>query len=266
MIRTTVIALFLALFALPASAQSWRVVSEDDPFDDRPNIRAQVIGRDYSAAVRCKAGLLEVLIMGGYIGEEDANVRYRFDDGEIHSDVWGASTSREGLFADAPGELARWMAAGSRMAFEYEDFADTPHQYSISLAGSGAAIGRVMDACGVPRTDPRSQDDTIWRRAVIDLDKLERDVVRDLQARFAETGWEVEVTGRRDLATYRALSQFYVGYWSLCEDGRALTSSCETWRSSRRYNADADYPKEPIALFIEFLREGVPESEVKTNP
>lgn len=247
--------------ASPSMAQTWTVQSERDAFDDRPTLTASVSGRGYAMGVRCKAELLEVLFMGGYVGDENASVRYRFDSGEVHSEVWDSATSREGLFADAPGEVARWMASGSRMAFEYEDFAGTPHQYNVSLAGSGTAIGRVLDACGVPRNDPRSLDDDIWRRAVIDIERLEKSVIDDLQERLLEHGFELTVTGRRDLATYRELSSFYATYWSACRNGATLSSSCDSWRSSLRYNSDSDYPKEPVDLLVEVMREGLPESQ-----
>ncbi len=257
--RIAITTIFVAavVLASPSAAQSWRVTSERDPFNDQPNVRAYVQGRGYVMAVRCKSGLLETLFLGGYVGEEDANVRYRIDSGEVQSDVWDASTSRDGLFADAPGEVARWMAGGSRMAFEYEDFAGTPHQYSIPLSGSAAAIGEVLDACGVPRGDPRAQDNNIWRRVVIDIDKIERSAVRALQERLAERGYEVTPNGRRDIPTYQALTTFYAGYWSDCRAGDERTTSCTAWRSSLQYNADADYAKEPIDLFIEVMREGI---------
>jgi TonB family protein len=257
MIRLASITIALATFAAhqPADAQTWTVRSQSDAFDDRPTVTAAVLGRGYSMAVRCKADLLEVVFAGGYIGDEDASVRYRFDGGEVHSDVWNTSTSRDALFADAPGEVARWIASGSRMVFEYEDFSGTPHQYSVSLNGSGVAAGRVLDACGVPRTNPRSQDSGIWRRAVIDLDRLEKGLVDDLQARLAEEGFEVGASGRRDLTTYRALSNFYSRYWAACRAGEPMGASCNSWRGSLRYDADADYPKEPVDLLVEVVRE-----------
>lgn len=253
-------ACLVACGATPALAQTWTVTTERDAFDDRPNVTASVRGRGYVMGVRCKADLLEVLFLGGYIGDEDANVRYRFDGGEVHEDVWSASTSRDGLFADAPGEVARWLASGSRLAFEYEDFSGTPNQFSISLAGSENAIGRVFDACGVPRTDPRMQDGDIWRRAVIDIDKIETSTISNLQSLLIDSGFELSETGRRDLSTYRALSDFYRTYWSACQSGTSLTRSCDSWRSSRRYNPEADYPKEPIELFLEALQGGLPKT------
>ena len=259
-------ACLVACGATPALAQTWTVTTERDAFDDRPNVTASVRGRSYVMGVRCKADVLEVLFLGGYVGDEDANVRYRFDGGEVHEDVWSASTSRDGLFADAPGEVARWLSSGSRLAFEYEDFSGTPNQFSISLAGSGNAIGRVLDACGVPRTDPRTQDSDIWRRAVIDIDKVEKRSISNLQSLLNDSGFELSETGRRDLPTYRALSDFYRTYWSACQSGAVLTGSCDSWRSSRRYNPEADYPKEPIELFLEVIQDDLSKNSDSNHP
>lgn len=169
----------------------------------------------------------------------------------VQEDVWSSSTDTNSLFADAPGEVARWMAAGSRMALEYEDFSGTPHRYAIPLSGSATAINQALDACGVPRTNPSFVDGEVWRRAVIDIDKMDRSVVSGLQHLLTDEGFSVEPSGRRTQATYAALSSFYSTYWGRCLADEPLSSSCTSWRTSRRYDADADYPIEPIGLLIE---------------
>lgn len=234
-----------------AQAQTWRTASSTDAFSDQRTVTASVSGRGFGMVVRCKDNLLETYFVGGYVGDDDANVRYRINGGEVHEDVWSSSTSKDSLFADAPGEVARWMAAGSRMAFEYEDFSGTPHQYAIPLNGSAVAIHQALDACGVPRTNPRAVDGEVWRRAVIEIDKMDRSVVSGLQHLLTLEGFSVEASGRRTQATYAALSSFYASYWQRCLADEALSSSCSSWRSLRRYNADADYPIEPISLLIE---------------
>lgn len=253
--RGFTLALLALTIAAPASAQSWRFESDRDQFTDERRSRAVFQSRAISAGVRCHGGTLDVLFLVTYIGEEDANVRYRFDRGEVQSSVWNASTSRDGLFAWDPGDIARQMMAGATMAFEHDDFAGSPHQYTISLAGSGASIGRVLDACDVPRTNPRSRDGSIWVRVIDDLDKAPRDIIPALQTALVGLGYEVPEDGRRSQATYRALSDFYVRYREDCEGGREGGNSCTAWKSSRRYTGDADFPTRPIDLLVEVLKE-----------
>ncbi|MNE25997.1 Gram-negative bacterial tonB protein [compost metagenome] len=103
----------------------------------------------------------------------------------------------------------------------------------------------------MPRTNPRAVDGEIWRRAVIEIDKMDRSVVSGLQHLLTLEGFSVEASGRRTQATYAALSKFYSSYWQRCLADEPLSSSCTSWRTSRRYDADADYPIEPIGLLIE---------------
>lgn len=246
-----IVALGALSIAGNTQAQTWRTASSTDAFSDQRTVTASVSGRGFGMVVRCKDDLLETYFVGGYVGDDDANVRYRIDGGEVHEDVWSSSTSKDSLFADAPGEVARWMAAGSRMALEYEDFSGTPHRYAIPLNGSAVAIHQALDACGVPRTNPRAVDEEIWRRAVIDIDKMDRPVIRGLQHLLTSEAFPVETSGRRTQATYAALSSFYSSYWQGCLADEVLSSSCTSWRTSRRYDAEADYPTEPIDLLIE---------------
>ncbi|MET4684888.1 energy transducer TonB [Brevundimonas faecalis] len=236
-----------------AQAQAWRVESSTDAFSDKRTVTASVRGRGFAMVVRCKSDLLETYFLGGYVGDDDANVRYRIDGGEVQEDVWDSSTSKDGLFADAPGEVARWMASGSRMVLEYEDFSGTPHQFNIPLGGSAVAINQALDACGVPRTNPRTIDGQVWRRVVIDIDKMDRSLVRGLQNLLNDQGFSIEPTGRRTQGTYAALSTFYSGYWTRCGEGQDLSASCTSWRSSKRLDPDADYTKEPIDLLLEVI-------------
>lgn len=253
--RVLILGAALSLLATGAGAQSWRVETDRDSFTDERRVRAVYNSRQISIAVRCHGGALDAVFAVGYIGESDATVRYRVDRGEVFKNVWDASTSRDALFAFDPGEVGRRMATGSSMIFEHDNYAGTQSQYNVSLAGSGAAIRQVFAACDVPMTDPKSQNDDIWVRAVDDLDKLPRDQIAALQNILVGVGYELEENGRRSLPTYLALSKFYSTYWRGCEAGIDVGSTCKAWLSRREWDPDYDYPKEPIELLIEFLKE-----------
>lgn len=252
--RGFMVAVGVALFgAGQASAAAWRLERERDPFSDRQNVRAVYSSGDGVAlAVRCHGGALDALLIAGYVGEADASVRFRFDDGEVQSNVWDALSERDGLWSPSPGNFARQLMSGSRLVFEYTNYAGSARRYQVGLSGSAGPVGAVLDACGVPRTDPRAEDAGIWRRAVDDLDKVPREGVSTIQqALVAIGGQNAGKTGVRDLATYRALSDFYEAYWEDCEAGRLIAAACDRWRQLRRYDVDADYPVQPIELLAE---------------
>ena len=244
----------LVVLALPIEvvAQTWRLERGRDPFTDEPRIIASVLTRDLSVGVRCIAGTLDAVVLSGYIGDDASNVRYRVDQGPVRETVWDTSVGRDGLFAWAPSEFARDLVAGNRLTFEYSDFSGQRHIESVGLRGSAATINAVLDACSVPRADPRAANPEIWRRAVQDLDKAPADLVEGVQLILRNVGQPVELSGRRDEATYLALSRVYADYREQCAAGEVDgTGSCGTWQASRRYNPDADYPVEPLELLVE---------------
>ena len=124
------------------------------------------------------------------------------------------------------------------------------------MSGSAAAINRVLSDCGLPTRDPREEDSRVWRRAVDDIDQLSPDAIRGLQSLLGAVNENVGLdaeAGQRGPQTYRALSEFYAGYWVICadEEQEPLSASCARWRNERRYNIEADYPKGPVELLLE---------------
>ncbi|WP_271145371.1 energy transducer TonB [Brevundimonas sp. NIBR10] len=204
--------------------------------------------------VRCKDDRLEVyLVIVGYLGDA-ADVRYRFDNGEVRTNTWDTSTDGSGVFAPGPGEFARSLMTSSRLVFEVTGEYGSPDQIAVSLAGSSGPIGRVLDGCGVPRSEIYRPDGPIWRRAVEAIDAADRDTIELVSGFLAASDLYDGSPGRtRPVGLYQALSDFYSGYWSMCRSGRSLSQSCDTWTASRRYNNDADYPKEPIELLAEIV-------------
>jgi TonB family protein len=257
--RLLVAASALLVSAGSAEAQSWRYEAIRDPFTDAITSRASATSRTQSVNVRCKDDRLEVYFWAaGYFGDS-ATVRYRFDSGEVRSGTWDTSTSGTGAFVTAPGEFARKLMSGSVLNIELEGEYGAASQYRFRLAGSGGPVGRVLDACGVPRHETYVDGGPIWRRAVEDLETVSREDVEAVGRVLKQGGmYDGTPSRQRTRDLYLALSDFYVAYWSLCEEGEALSESCRTWTARRRLDPEADYPKEPIALLVEVTQQEAP--------
>lgn len=252
--KVLAVAAAMSLVASSAAAQSWRYEASRDPFTDQVVARAHASSTAQSMNVRCKDDRLEVYFWAlGYLGD-GATVRYRFDGGEVRTNNWDTSTDGSGAFVPGPGEFARLLMTSSVLNIEVEGEYGAARRYRFNLAGSGGPVGRVLDACGVPRHETYVPNGPIWRRAVEDLEAVPRSEVEAVAHLLKSGGlYEGEPTAGRTRALYQALSDFYAAYWSLCEEGDALSQSCRTWRSRRQWDAEADYPKEPIELLVEVV-------------
>jgi hypothetical protein len=247
----------LASGAAASPAGAWQYSATTDQFTDQRRSRAWSSTRGAVISVRCAEGQVETYLMvQTYIDNDDANVRYRVDKGEVDENVWSSSTTGTGVFSPYAAQTARELASGSRFVIEVTNFADTPYTFSFSLAGSGAAIGRVLNDCGVPLANPRKTDPSIWRRVVDSIDDAPRDLVKSLQRALnllEEAG--LNETGRRDLATYQAASRFYANYWRSCEEGALKGAGyCDRWLSARKYDADADVTGDLFDVLLERLK------------
>lgn len=251
----------LALVAGETAAQSWSYSSRTDQFTDQRISTASGALRNGSAGlfVRCTGSRIEAYYsVRDYLDNEGARTRYRIDGGEVSSDYWDASTDGGGVFAPHPGMFARRLATGSRIVIEAEKYDGSPVTYTFSLAGSAASINRVLSDCGLPTRDPHSVDASVWPRVVSDLDSAHADDVATIQDMLKIILGDEDITdarGQKGQSTYKALSSFYNAYWSLCERGESEMRSCSSWLRSRETNPEANYPKEAIALLVEFFDE-----------
>jgi hypothetical protein len=255
--RTKAVHIFATGFALLAACPAhaaWTYEKSIDKFDDSLVSYAHGSAPGGSMWVRCKGDVIETYFatVFVYIGNEDAAVRYRIDKGEVDEDYWSTSTEGDALFAPHPAATAREMAAGSRLAIEAMDFQDTPHTYSLSLSGSGAAINKVLADCGIPARNPRDSDPEIWRRVVDSLEEVPRSTIRNVQSVLNQlTGAGLPETGVRTTATYQTASRFYEAYWTDCEAGNNAGKKCKDWNDLRKYSDDPDYTGNFFELLIE---------------
>lgn len=249
------VAVVVSAAAGAAAARAWPVYRSVDPLTDRRIVRTVVLASNQGAGlhVRCRDGQLNTfIVVAGYIGEDGSDLRWRIDSGPVEEEYWEASDGGDGIFAYDGAGFARGLIAGSRLVVEFENWRGQASQFVFSLAGSGAAIRQVFAACGIPEADPRMLDKAIWRRVVEDLDKRDIASIESIQL-FLQTldvpG--VPSTGRRDVATYRAASDFYATYWARCENGETMTNACSRWQREG-FNPDK-IPMEFTELLLEVL-------------
>lgn len=144
------LALVMAAGAGQAQA-AWRVEATRDALRETTKTMAFGTGQAgrLVVGVRCIDGDVDVLISTrDILGPSWAEVSYRIDGGEIVTDKWEVTGSLEAAWAEHPGRLARAMAAGNRIVFEVITAQGKVVQDQLSLAGSSAAIGQVLAACG----------------------------------------------------------------------------------------------------------------------
>lgn len=248
-------------FAVPAWA-TWSYERSTDKFTDELVSIARETAQGGALIVRCKDGFLETyLVTNHYLDDDGSDVRYRIDKGEVDSSYWTSSTDGSTVFSQSPAETARALIAGGRLVIEASDFNGTRYSYTFSLAGSGAAVGKVLSDCGLPRKDPRLEDPAIWRRVVQSIDEVDKDTVKTLQTALnIYTGEGLPETGVRTTATYRVASEFYAVYWYSCENAadKELHGPCKTWIASRKYDEDADYGAELWDVLQDVLDNGLP--------
>jgi hypothetical protein len=252
-------AIALSLLMSSAGNAAWRYSADRDPFTDEIASTASISKPGVfgaSLVVRYKDGYLEAyFIPGQYIGNESADVRFRFGKEEIENEVWSASTNGTAVFADRASEFARLAASSSTLAIEVSDFSDTRHSEVFSLAGSSAAIGRVMQNCQIMLNNPRNMDGEIWRRVIQDLDKLSVSDAQFLSDALASDDDAEKLNGRKSLALYRRMSAFWVNYWTVCEINKPKHKFCKQWLDRLERDPDADYPVEVVDLLLTDERE-----------
>ncbi len=245
------------LFGGQAEAAAWQYQSKIDKFTDEKTSFAWSTHAQGALYVRCQAGILEAYLVGfSYIGDDGGDVRWRVDKGVVEEEGWSTSKQGDGVFSPYPSLLARALASGARAVFEVTDFRGVPHEMTFQLVGSGAAVSRVMEDCGITPSAYRKGDAEIWERVVTDLDELSIENFRTIQNALSLLlpSQLPKASGRRDAQTYRAATSLYSGYWALCEKGTSLGAHCDGYKPLFDGDADARYPAEVTEIIIEQIR------------
>lgn len=111
---------------------------------------------DLALAVRCRGRALDVVISGLPSDSGPHRIlRIGWEGQPLRTQSWLNGADGVTAFSDRPAWLARAWRSGGRLAIESGP-QDAPLRRSVvDLPRSDAAIDAVLDACGVPRTDPR---------------------------------------------------------------------------------------------------------------
>lgn len=123
---------------------------EVDPITDATKAMAMVPSDDLSRTgggaimYRCTDEELEVFVNAGeYLGDDDRDVIYRFDDREPQEESWSISTSGSAVFADDDRQFAVSSAQSEKVAFRVFDYDGTPHTLEFELEGTGQALQKL---------------------------------------------------------------------------------------------------------------------------
>ncbi len=263
--RAATIALSIGLLlAGRAEAAPWQYQSKIDKFTDEKTSFASAAHPQGALYVRCKAGMLEAYLVGfSYIGDDGGDVRWRVDKGVVEEESWSSSKRGDGVFAPYPSLLARALASGARAVFEVTDFRGVPHEMTFPLAGSGSAVNRVMADCAITSSAYRKGDTEIWERVVTDLDELSVDHFQTVQEALSLLARSElpKVSGKRDAQTYRAATNLYAAYWSLCEKGTSLGAHCDAYKPLFDADKNARYPVEVTEIILELIHKVVDEQK-----
>jgi TonB family protein len=241
----------LVLFPNLVAAQQWTFASRTDPVEGSRIATASVSSTRGSSFVRCKDGRLETFFAPWftYIGQETANVRYRFSGGRVQSVTWSVSTNGTAVFADEPVYFARELARASSLAMDVYDFNGTPNRVSIPLSGSRVAITRVFTVCGLPIVDPSNANPEIDFRVVDAIDSLTIEAARDL-------GVQLEVNSRavRPVELYEKLNDTYnfVGLKGCLDEKSPVFAYgyCVAWRDARKSDPEAFFQLDPFEAIV----------------
>lgn len=137
-----------------------------DPGDDwdltvRPEHQLTAATLDFGdnlLALRCRAGVLDVLV-SGVPASAGPTRRVRVSAGAIADEEreWIAQAGQPVLGADEPQRLARQLRAGGELDLrvEPETEADRARRYRLPVPPSAGSIDAVLSACGVPLVEPR---------------------------------------------------------------------------------------------------------------
>lgn len=219
--------LILVIMVIPAASfgSEWVYKSDVDAFTDSETHTASVAasGGDGFAVVRCADGSFEMFFsVGEFIGSDDRySVRHRIDKQPPGSAKWWVSTTGTSVFAGSVDgqRLARSMMSGSTLLLEVTDYQGTPHMANYSLAGSKAALQKVLNACDVPLVEYQADTSGITPAVVEHIDGLGPKSIQCMKQYLVVLGYEVEdMSARRTRQCYEMADQYYRAKRSECPD------------------------------------------------
>jgi len=152
------VALAVAALAFPAAAQD---AAEDWDLTVNAEQQLTLASLDFGAnamAIRCRAGMFDVLLTGVPVSTADARPA-RLTTGGIVDEiqVWTTQPGLPVIAAPEPARLARQIRGGGVVDLRLEPATqgERAHRYRLTLPPSTASIDRVLQACDRPLTNDR---------------------------------------------------------------------------------------------------------------
>jgi hypothetical protein len=149
----------------PASQNgSWIVSEEKSEMDGSPTVTLIQQGENEiqgwleskrpSLVIRCQERKMDVYVNTGMQASIEGDLdqhtaRIRIDDKPAFKQWWSESTDKNALFAPSPRPLARSLAKGRIMLFEFVPFQASPATTKFDLHGLNELLPKVEAACPV---------------------------------------------------------------------------------------------------------------------
>lgn len=154
--KIAALAVLAAALAAPAVAQE---ASEDWDFTADSGQQLTLASLDFGAnalALRCKAGVLEVLLTGVPATTTDSR-SVQVTTGLIAAEkqVWRTQAGLPVLSASEPDRLARQLRAGGELDIRIEGSGaeERPRRYRLPIPASARSVDQVLTACDRPLSD-----------------------------------------------------------------------------------------------------------------
>ena len=209
----------MAILTAPfATAQSWTLSETLDPFTDELSVSVRAVVGDASIIVRCADNRLEVYVnVDDYLGDDQLDVRYRFDSLQVREEEWYPSADGRAVFADNDADFARRLMSASRFAFEVRDFRGVPHQAIGHLPSDSSSLEIVLNACNAVVVSPSEMDPSIPENVVTDIDRWgPQNVIVNKQILQALGEYNGPIDTEKNVELYTAAAEFYSEFLDAC--------------------------------------------------
>lgn len=256
----TVIGVVLATLFLNAEspvAAQWHLSNKIDPLTDERVATASVTSvagsSQRSVVVRCKGKELEAYVhFDEFLDRGSVGVQWRVDKGRLHSDRWIPSTDGLAVFPHDSEDFARALMRGSQLLIEAKDFRWQPYRITFSLAGSSAAIGKVLSSCGL---ELKAAHPGVSHHVALEVERWGPSHINMSKRILAAAGkYSGPIDNVAEEAFYLAVEAFFEARVADCREELMVWTFCKTMRGAWSAG-DKDYRVRVAAVLYELAPE-----------
>jgi hypothetical protein len=132
---------------LPQASQAdaspqWEFLNTDVAIDGTKTVSAEIYStsRSCTLMLRKRGKKIEVILRpSDFVGDEGGIVRWRIDNGKLHSETWNGSEDGEALFSSSPYVILQAVdraGNGHTLTVEYPPFEKLPEKVDFALPSS----------------------------------------------------------------------------------------------------------------------------------